>query len=66
MKAIIQFEIPDSDDSQKDKEKLISDIVNIVDEWIKGDRIINIDFITTYENHKNNDFINWETDSTLN
>jgi len=44
MKAIIQFEIPDSDDSQKDKEKLISDIVNIVDEWIKGDRIINIDF----------------------
>jgi hypothetical protein len=66
MKAIIQFEIPDSKDSQKDKEKLIQDIVNIVDEWLKGERIINIDFIQTYENNKTNDFIDWEADTTLN
>lgn len=66
MKAIIQFEIPDSDNSDKDKEKLIQAIADLVDDWINGDGVINIDFIQTYENNKTNDFIDWETDTTIN
>tara|TARA_R110000787_G_scaffold87489_4_gene186403 strand:+ start:5412 stop:5612 length:201 start_codon:yes stop_codon:yes gene_type:complete len=66
MKANIQFEVPDTYNEEKDKEKLIEEIVGKLEDWLNGKGIINITFTTDYENDKYNTFINWETDNTLN
>lgn len=66
MKARIQFEIPDSGDADRDKRKLIEALANLVDDWVKGKGIINIDFIETYENTKEDDSSFWITDTTIN
>ena len=56
MKAIIQFELKDSKlTEQQLKEKLVDNVVNTLDDWVKGDGVINIDFVYTYiENEANN------------
>ena len=69
MKAIIQFEIQDKNKSDDElKEQLLNDIVEIMDDWLKGDTVLMIDFIKTYDNSKNNktsDFFNFNPDETI-
>tara|TARA_R110000765_G_scaffold332121_1_gene422902 strand:- start:414 stop:614 length:201 start_codon:yes stop_codon:yes gene_type:complete len=66
MKAKIEFEIADTNDSEETKRKLVEEIANVVQDWLDGKGIINIEFNTTYENTKQNLFIDWITDKTIN
>ena len=52
MKANIQFEVPDTYNEEKDKEKLIEEIVGKLEDWLNGKGIINITFTTDYENNQ--------------
>lgn len=50
MKAIVQFEIKNTNLTQAEvKEKLIDHMVETMDLWIKGKGIITIEFVETYE-----------------
>ncbi len=69
MKALIQFEIPDDPKKTEDqvRDKLIESIANIIDEWIKGDAIILIDFFQTYESTSTqSNYFAWNSDTTGN
>jgi hypothetical protein len=66
MKANIQFEIPDTYNEEKDKEKLIEEIVDKLEDWLDGKGIINITFTTDYENNQTINNFTWNTDSTIN
>ena len=66
MKAIIEFEIEDLDNEEDTKNKLIQDISYQLQEWLNGDGIINIKFITDDENNSNYSKINWITDNSIN
>ena len=53
MKALIQFEIKNKkglSESQL-KSMILDHIVNMMDGWTKGENIISIEFIHTYENN---------------
>ena len=67
MKAIIQIEIPDNTLSEKaTKEELVEKLANMFDEWLKGEGIINIEFIQTHENDEYIFCPDWTTDTTIN
>ena len=66
MKANIQFEIPDTYNEEKDKENLIEEIVDKLEDWLDGKGIINITFTTDYENNQKINNFTWNTDSTIN
>ena len=67
MKAVIQFEIPENKKPDKEnQEKLVAAIAELMNDWLKGEAIIEIDFIKTYETDEKipNDY--WITDTTIN
>tara|TARA_R110000787_G_scaffold70574_1_gene156790 strand:- start:1333 stop:1533 length:201 start_codon:yes stop_codon:yes gene_type:complete len=66
MIAVIEFEIEDEDESEETKQKLIQHISYQLQEWLNGDGIINIKFITDDENNSNYSKINWITDNSIN
>tara|TARA_R110000803_G_scaffold202313_1_gene267419 strand:+ start:627 stop:827 length:201 start_codon:yes stop_codon:yes gene_type:complete len=66
MKANIQFEVPDTYNEEKDKEKLIEEIVGKLEDWLDGKGIINITFTTDYEKNQTINDFTWNTDSTIN
>jgi|TARA_R110002050_G_scaffold90883_1_gene191123 hypothetical protein len=66
MKAKIEFEIPDTKDSEETKQLLIAEIANVVQDWLDGKGIINIEFNTTYENTKTDVYTGWISDTTIN
>tara|TARA_R100001369_G_C3267097_1_gene159313 strand:+ start:185 stop:385 length:201 start_codon:yes stop_codon:yes gene_type:complete len=66
MKAIIEFEIKDTEDKEDTKKKLLQDISYQLQDWLDGNGTINIKFTTDYENNKDLAQINWITDNSIN
>ena len=66
MKAKIEFEIEDTEDTNETKLKLIQEIANVLQDWLDGKGIINIEFTTTYEDTKKHNIDNWFNDKTIN
>lgn len=65
MKAVIQFEIPDNKKPDKEnQDKLVKAIADLIEDWLKGDAAIYIDFIKTYESNEETTFGNWVTTTT--
>ena len=69
MKAIIQFEIKDDKNisDEEIKQKLVQVIADVMEDWLKGDTVLMIDFIHTYNNEdsKKDNIFNFYTDETI-
>jgi hemolysin-activating ACP:hemolysin acyltransferase len=71
MKAVIHFEIPPNKEltDEQLQEKLLESIANIMEDWLKGDAVLLIEFLQTFktdENNKETNYFNWNTDKTPN
>ena len=66
MKALVLFEIEDTGNIEQDKELLIQKMADLMEDWIKGEGVINVEFIQTYETDNEVFKGFWTTDSTIN
>ena len=66
MKALVLFEIEDTGNKEQDKELLIQKMADLMEDWIKGEGVIHVEFIQTYETDNEVFKGFWTTDSTIN